>query len=134
MTVADRVSNPRSLANLRCNRVGPAGRGAPSSNTGLGRRVLALRCFVTRAYDGGRVLGVMDALEKLALNGDVAAAKVFLETLLGKPKYADDAAPAGHGGINIAVVFGAPAPGGIDSGQFQAGLPADSISLGASPG
>lgn len=114
----------------------------PGNKLGKGnavaRRAFGLKCVLFRAIDGARFLKVFNKIEAQALTGDMAAAKIYVETLLGKPKYAEDAAPSGQGGINVAVIFGQ-APNQIiecnpmDSGQFPAAVRADSIAMALPP-
>lgn len=63
------------------------GRGNP-----LNRRIAALRSQLIRAYKSGDLLEVMEGMRKKAVAGDPACAKVFMENVIGKPRWQDDQA------------------------------------------
>lgn len=72
---------------------GRGGRFAPGNRAGRGnplnRKAQRLRSAVLRAATAAEVKQVMQKLVKLAVDGDVAAAKLWLERLLGPPVQAD---------------------------------------------
>ena len=70
----------------------PNGRFAIGNHIGTGnyvhKKMHALRSAALRATTAEQVAEVLDAMRREALGGDSAAAKVYLENVLGKPSQA----------------------------------------------
>lgn len=99
-----------------------AGRGNPTA-----RRMQALRAATLRAFDAGDVAEVLAAMRDEAVQKrDSSCAKVFIETLLGRPRLHEDDEQRGPGAtMNLNVIFGE-IPGCSaprDPGVFAQSLP-----------
>jgi hypothetical protein len=78
----------------------------PGNGSGnpMSRRMKELRQAVVEATDAEQVQSVMEAMRKAAIDGDVPAARVWLEYILGKPPQAISLESGDDGEAGVTVI------------------------------